>query len=73
MSQYTDILSHLKRHGSIDPMQALSQYGCYRLAARIEEMRNRGHVIFTAIIPCGQNKKRAEYRYRGLTNASIGE
>ena len=73
MSQYTDILSHLKKHGSIDPMQALHQYGCYRLAARIQEMRDRGHVIFTILVPCGDNKKRAEYRYRGLTNASIGE
>lgn len=73
MSQYNEILSHLKRYGSITPLQALNQYGCYRLAARINEMRQRNHEILTVMIPCGDRKEYAEYRYRGLTNSAIGE
>ena len=65
MSQYTDILSHMKRYGSIDPMTALSQYGCYRLAARIKEMRDRGNEIITVMIQVGPHKEHAEYRWRG--------
>lgn len=34
-SKATKILNHLKEHGKINPMEALEQYGCFRLAAVI--------------------------------------
>ena len=49
MSQETQILSHLKR-GPIDPMKALTLNGCFRLAARISDLRDKGHDIRTQII-----------------------
>ena len=39
MSQSLKILGHLKRGQSITQIQALRLYGCMRLAARIEELR----------------------------------
>ncbi len=34
------ILQHLKDHKSITPLDALQLYGCFRLAARINELRD---------------------------------
>jgi hypothetical protein len=39
MSQKQQILTHLKRYGSITARVAIEKYGCYRLAARIDELR----------------------------------
>ena len=46
MSQRSKILSHLKRHKTITPIQALNDFGCLRLAARIQELRE-SHTIIT--------------------------
>jgi hypothetical protein len=40
------ILKHLKRK-PITPLEALQQYGCFRLAAAIHTLRKRGHEIKT--------------------------
>ena len=61
MSQSVAILSHMKRWGSIDPMTALDRYGCFRLAARINELRYSGHQIDTEIFERGR-KRFARYR-----------
>jgi hypothetical protein len=45
-------------------MEALNRYGCFRLAARINELRDQGHDIVTrdATIESGNDaKKFAEY------------
>jgi hypothetical protein len=39
-SQCDKIINHLRRFGSIDPMQALQEYGVLRLAARINNLRD---------------------------------
>lgn len=46
-NQKSVILAHLKRFGSIEPLTALREYGCYRLGARIADLRNDGHNIIT--------------------------
>jgi len=46
-TQAAKILSHLKAHGSITPRESLDLYGCFRLAARIKELREAGHAIKT--------------------------
>jgi hypothetical protein len=46
MSHRSKILSHLKRHKTITPIQALNDFGCLRLAARIQELRE-SHTIIT--------------------------
>jgi hypothetical protein len=46
-SQRSAILSHLQAGHCIDPMSALGKFGCFRLAARIAELRQAGHRIET--------------------------
>lgn len=50
LSQKKVILDHLKRFGSIEPLTALREYGCYRLGARINDLRNDGYNIITEMI-----------------------
>lgn len=60
MSQTSQILSHLKTR-PITPLEALSSYGCLRLAARIADLRASGHRIDTEMVE--QDEKRfARYR-----------
>ena len=45
MNQKADILNHLKKYDEISPIEALNQYRCFRLAARIHELRKEGYAI----------------------------
>lgn len=47
MTQKEMIQDHLQRFGSITPAQALTEYACARLSARISELRKDGFVIET--------------------------
>lgn len=64
MSQQIAILNHLKRYGGITPLEALERYQCFRLAARINDLRGVGHRIETKIIN-KNDKKFAQYELRG--------
>ena len=64
-TQNTIILAHLKEHGKIDPMQALKQYGSFRLSARIHNLRADGHIIQTFRKRLRNKKVVAEYKYCG--------
>ena len=46
-SQKHYILNHLHRYGFINPMIALREYGCFRLGARISDLREEGYNIIT--------------------------
>jgi hypothetical protein len=41
-SQSLRILKHLKNGKKLTPMQALTYFGCFRLAARVKELRFYG-------------------------------
>jgi len=41
------ILQHLQKFGSIEPLTALREYGCLRLAARIADLKKDGVNIIT--------------------------
>ena len=47
LTQKKVILQHLKNFGSIEPLTALREYGCYRLGARISDLRHDGYNIIT--------------------------
>lgn len=49
MSQTTQILDMLK-HGPVTALDALNKAGCFRLAARIRELRQQGHHIETKAV-----------------------
>ena len=64
MSQTDEILTHLKRKRTITPMEALKLYGSFRLAARVKDLKNAGHVIQTHMVN-SKGKKFAKYQYLG--------
>lgn len=47
MPQRESIKWHLLTKGSITPIEALKEYGCFRLASRISELRKEGWDIET--------------------------
>lgn len=49
MSQSQDILNYMKSH-SITPVEAFNKFGCFRLAARIKDLKDDGHKISTNIV-----------------------
>ena len=55
MSQCSAILSHMKKYGSIESLTALNLYGSFRLAARINELRMKGHDIDTERVKKGDS------------------
>jgi hypothetical protein len=59
MSHEKQILSHLQR-SSITAIEALNEYGCFRLAARINDLRMKGHDIHTEVA-VKEGKRYAKY------------
>lgn len=49
-TQKQKVLEQLQVHGSITPMGALKQYGCFRLASVIHKLRAEGFKIKTKLI-----------------------
>jgi hypothetical protein len=47
MTQKQCILSDLLQGRKITPLDALNNYGCFRIGARINELRNQGYDIVT--------------------------
>ena len=60
------ILEYMRQFGSINPLQALQDIGCFRLASRISELRKEGYNIISDRIDYtnrfGVQKHFAEYR-----------
>ena len=50
MSQLKMIRKHLEEGRPIDPMEALKEYGCYRLGAIIHLLRREGYTISTDLV-----------------------
>jgi len=63
MKQTDMIRQHLLRGGSLTPIDALRDYGCFRLAARIKELREAGLNIET-VKERANGKSYARYRVR---------
>lgn len=62
-TQNSAILAALKSGRSIIPLDALSEFGCLRLAARICDLRSAGHPIERSW-GTGGEKRWAEYRLK---------
>lgn len=60
MSQIEAIKKHLQQGKPITPLQALQEYGCLRLAARISDLRDQGMKIKTQIVELN-DKRFAKY------------
>jgi hypothetical protein len=62
MTQCDQILAALKQGVPLTPIDALKRFNCFRLAARIRDLREEGHVIVTETIE-RNGKTFASYRY----------
>lgn len=66
LDHLTEIAAHLKAGMTITPDEALKQYGCGRLAARIYDLRQQGLDIHTNHKPVikanGRKGRVAEYQ-----------
>lgn len=49
-SQSEHILRHLREVGPLTPLEALDLYGCFRLGARIWDLKRDGHPIESQIV-----------------------
>jgi Helix-turn-helix domain len=61
MSQKMQVLNHIKRKGSITPMEAFSRYQITCLAERIRDLKDSGHKIGMEWVK-KNNKRFAKYR-----------
>ena len=73
MSDKLRALAYMEEHGSITPMEALDSFGCYRLGARIWDLRRDGYDITTEIVVDvdrhGEPMRYAKYTLRGEVKA----
>lgn len=60
-TQKQKILNHLKNVGPINPIMALELFGCFRLAARIDELKKSGLPIKKRMVTNKHNVCFAEY------------
>lgn len=61
-TQGEQILAHLKAGNTITPLDALAKFKCFRLAARIRDLRDAGYQIVTNERVLLDGKRIAEYR-----------
>lgn len=55
MTQNERILRHMRDYGSITQADAATEYGCYRLSARIYDLKAAGHQIVKETVT-GKNR-----------------
>ena len=60
-SQNQVIKEHLQEGKSITALEALAQYDCFRLSARIANLRDAGMNIKTDIVETKSGKRVAKY------------
>ena len=61
MNQIERLQEYLEKGHEITPIEALNLFGCFRLSARILELRRKGMAIDTRIVRDGK-KHFAAYR-----------
>jgi hypothetical protein len=61
MNQTKQIAKYLKRGKKLTPIEALIKFQCFRLAARISDLRKDGMNIKTTIVKLNNNKQVAQY------------
>lgn len=66
-SQRAKILAHLQKGYSVTPISALEKFNCFRLGARIWDLKDKGHQIETDMVDDKKTGKRyASYRLSGV-------
>ena len=60
-SQTAQILAYLKEGNKLTPIEALKLCGCFRLSARIANLRDKGYNIKSELVTLENGKRVAEY------------
>lgn len=60
-SQTDRILDYLLTGKSITPLEALDLFGCFRLGARIADIKARGYIVYSEFITTPSQKKVKRY------------
>jgi len=60
-TQTETILEHLEKYDGISPLEALQLYGIFRLAPRVNELRNAGFPITSKLVKGANGKHFARY------------
>ena len=60
-SQSAKVLYHLENYGSLTAIEALELFACFRLAARINDLKEAGHNIQMEMKKMKNGKKIAVY------------
>ena len=60
MTQTQQILKHLEKGNKLTSLEALQLYGCFRLAARVQELRDVGREVKSRLVRIN-GKRIAEY------------
>lgn len=69
MTQNKAILEYLKKHPEgITQLEAVQKFNCYRLSARIADLKHMGYSITTVMLE-KNNKRFAQYRLMGEAGA----
>ena len=67
-TQCEQIVDYMKQFGSINPLEALADIGCMRLASRISDLKKKGYPIISKRINynnrLGEAKHFNEYRFK---------
>lgn len=50
MTQKDKILAYMRTYGAITPMDAMREFSCMRLGARIADLKREGYVIKTEMV-----------------------
>lgn len=73
MTQCKKILRHLQTYGTITPMEALQEYSCFRLGARVHDLKRLGYPVKTEMVTdknrFGEATHYARYRLEETENA----
>ena len=72
------IIDHLRNFGTLEPLEALREYGIYRLGARISELRSQGFQISKEMVAStsritGKTVYYAKYSLTATPEAARGQ
>ncbi len=62
-SQTQEIEEYLKKGNSLTPIEALEKFGCFRLGARIYDLKDKGYEFIVTTVIHGK-KRYAQYKMK---------
>ena len=60
-SQTDLILEWMKEGNSITPLEALNRFRCFRLGARIADIKKKGYIVYSEFVTTDSEKKVKRY------------